>query len=676
EAYEKRLEQVTVKQNHEDGGSVVLEICAEVSGESRAKERPEEGGLGEWAALISITSPRGEEWKTQLPFCHNKAIFTQVITKPMLWWCNGLGGQPLYQVEVSLVRVDRPNRVMDSWKRKVGLRVIELDTQKDKWGNNFCFRINKVPIFAKGANWIPADSFITRTTDEDVRFYIESAKYANMNMLRVWGGGYYEKDIFYELCDENGILVWQDFAFACKVYPFDSGSFRENVKAEVQDNVRRLRHHACLALWCGNNEILMMSPMWSGNKEMGRMVTEFFFEALPGWLALEDSAACYWPGSPSSGNAKMRANNFGSGDTHLWQIWHGLARIETFQKYPTRFCSEYGLESLPSMKAIRSFTDSPNPRLLDEELLAHQKSRGGNEKMLYYLLAKYHRPQTIEDYVYLTQLTQSQAVRCATEGWRRDMGRSNGSLYWQYNDCWPVASWSSIDYKKQYKALQYQAKHFHAPIYASAEIGKSKAVVWLINEIPESFCGRLKWELASLAGESIASGYKEIVMEDMGAKGVMKLPYGKYLKKYGKRNAVLLLILEQDGIIISESSYLFVPDKKAKLHNPELRSSMEIKEGKAVLTIQTAAYARSVYVEIEGVDSPLSDNFFDIPGGEEKVVTFPVGEKMDVGRLKKSVALKSMWDIKPAGGRWKDIWFRVSMRLRGRSIRAFFVTRV
>ncbi|PKN89798.1 MAG: hypothetical protein CVU45_05815, partial [Chloroflexi bacterium HGW-Chloroflexi-7] len=410
EGYSKaRLTNLSIEQKH-NAGQVELEVCVDAEKYNDFSEALE--------LIYTLIDPEGKKHTNTVPLVTEHTCFKIIVDEPKLWWCNGLGEQPLYDLAIDLVEVKNNKTPLDSWKRHIGLRTIRLDNGPDQWGRNFRFLVNEVPIFAKGANYIPNDVFLPRVSPETYEFIVKSAADANMNMLRVWGGGYYESDTFYELCDEYGILVWQDFAFACAEYPLGDSTFLENVKLEVIDNVRRLRHHASLALWCGNNEIKMMSM--SFKKPRRKSHDAFFFYQLKEWVSAEDSQTPYWSSSPSSSAPEIAANSLKDGDTHLWHVWHGLQPLESFRNYPTRFCSEFGVESLPNMLTIRSFTNAEKPTLFDPVMQLHQKSIGGNEKMLFYVLSKYRNPSTLESFIYLSQLIQSETVRMATEFWRRN----------------------------------------------------------------------------------------------------------------------------------------------------------------------------------------------------------------------------------------------------------------
>ncbi|GHU17685.1 hypothetical protein FACS1894163_08890 [Spirochaetia bacterium] len=392
EAWSVRIDDLIVRQDHREG-LVRLSVEAALAGGAAF---PADTDL---ETICILTAPDGKKL-TAKGECKNAAFsFTLDVENPQLWWCNGLGEQYRYTLSV-IVNEKKSGAELDRAEKSIGLRTITLDTTPDKWGAQFRFVVNGVPVFARGADWIPSDTFVTRTSEDDLRFYIESAHRANMNMLRVWGGGHYESDTFYELCDQYGIMVWQDFCFACASYPFGDSAFTENVHQEVIDNVKRLRHRASLALWCGNNENEILSLLWKKKKALFKSNNDFYYETLRTWVAALDGTTAYWPGSPSSNSLSIGANDLRYGDAHLWQVWHGLLPIEAFRKLPARFCSEFGLESFPSMRAVRTYTDKTEPDIKEPVMMAHQKSAGGNQKILFYLLTKYREPKKFVDMVY------------------------------------------------------------------------------------------------------------------------------------------------------------------------------------------------------------------------------------------------------------------------------------
>lgn len=614
---------------------------------------------------VSLKSPEAQiaeySWKVD----GETAVQEILIENPQLWWCNGLGAQPLYELTVEILENERSNLPLDRWVRKIGLRTIRLDTSSDRWGRNFCFVVNDVPIFAKGGDWVPSDSFVTRTTRKDLDFYIRSAHDANMNMLRVWGGGYYESDAFYDLCDQYGILVWQDCAFACMEYPLNDQAFLQNIKAEITDQVRRLRHRASLALWCGNNEIKIISMLFKKAKRA--LHDEFFYNTLGEWIQEEDRLTPYWASSPSSQHMTTKANSLKEGDTHLWQVWHGMQPLESFRNFPTRFCSEFGVESLPSMLAIRSFTDLENPGLFDPVIQAHQKSAGGNEKMLYYILSKYRHPASLEDFIYLSQLIQSETVRMATEFWRRNSERCHGAIYWQYNDCWPVASWAGIDYLQQFKALQYRARHFNAMVCVSAEMHTKHADIYGINDRKEAFAGSLHWRIVNFGGKEIAGEVLPINIDKNKSQKLVSIDYKEFLGQIPKASVALVLELRDlKEEIISSQHNLLVADKEATLQKPTFTASIAQQGDTGILSLSASHYSRYTWLQLEGINTPLSDNYFDLEAGQTATITFTIPEGMKAEDI--SVRIMDLTSVWTQGTLARDKWLRLKMRLKPQNL--------
>lgn len=647
EAYDARIAELQVLQQHQENRvelQLLTELCRAAPG---------------MQLRYRLTHPDGRIEEDLRPCGVPISI---AIENPQLWWCNGLGEQPLYQIELALL--DAQLAVVDVVRKTVGLRTIRLNTEKDKWGGQFRFEINGIPIFAKGANWIPTDSFVTRTTKEDLRFYIESAKDANINMLRVWGGGHYESDAFYDLCDKNGILVWQDFAFACGAYPFYDTAFLETVKHEVADNVRRIRHHASLALWCGNNENELFAILFKRNKRLYETNLQFYFNTLREWVVALDLQTQYWPGSPSSGKRGIKPHHMNHGDNHLWQVWHGLMPIEAFRKMPARFCSEFGVESFPSMRAVRAFTKEENPDMLSPVMLTHQKSKGGNQKILFYLLAKYRNPSNFEDFAYLSQLVQANAIRFATDTWRRKRGRCNGSLYWQYNDCWPVASWAGIDYCKQYKALQYHARQFNKPVCLSNDYFRDRAEIYLANDLPSTVSGKLEWVLYDFHGNCISNGSVPIQVAGLQSKRITTLRYQEVLHGAKKEAAVLQARVYQGDVLLDQKNWLLVPDKYAKLQKPNIAVQLRVQDGIGDITLQSDVFARYVRVEVDAATAPFSDNFFDILGGGMHRITVPLPADATAAEIQKGIQIKTLADVAPKNSMFLDRLKRFSMRFQ------------
>jgi beta-mannosidase len=682
ESYEGRIEDCHIRQEHR-GDAVTLHTAIRFIGPESGKGKPAGGAYN---LEYSLEGPNGPAGNGSLPFEGKTGAldmeFGIRVENPRLWWCNGLGEQPLYRFKAA-VKEKEGGRVIDSVEKSLGLRTITLDRTPGRRGAAFRFVINGVPIFARGADWIPGDSFVTRSSAGDIRFYIESAKWANMNMLRVWGGGYYESDEFYRACDENGILVWQDFCFACSSYPFGDPEFLENLRREVIDNVRRLRHHPSLALWSGNNENEILSVLWKRRKDLYESNTGFYYDTLAAWVEELDGTRPYWPGSPSSGERGRRANDLNVGDAHLWQVWHGLLPVEYFRKLPTRFCSEFGLESFPSMKALALFSADPNPKITDPVMMGHQKSLGGNQKILFYLLARFRGPGNFRDMVYLSQLAQAEAMAFATDHWRRNMAHCGGALYWQYNDCWPTASWAGIDYAKQYKALHYQARRFNQPVSLSNDYYRDRSELYLANDLPGNFQGVLEWKLVDFYGGPINGGECPAAVPGSSARKILSLPYREILKGTKKNAAALGLTLRRiggagasgEGEIVDRRNYLLVPDKFAALPKARIGVSCAIEGGRARITLSSDVYARYVYVEIEGIDAALSDNFFDIGGGEERLVTVPLPPDMeeDAPAFARRIRVRSLADLESPGSLVQDSLRRFAMRFQRVNLITWFL---
>lgn len=632
EAYDCRIEETQIRQVHKDG---------DVSLKLRLKPDRMDESL---EASVRLTAPSGKVQELSLARTEDAFEGTLEVQDPQLWWVAGLGEQPLYGIDFCLTA---GGEAADTEHKQIGLRTLTLDTSKDKFGEQFRFVVNGVPIFAKGADWIPSDSFITRFTRDDMEFYIQSARDAGMNMLRVWGGGMYESDDFYDMCDRYGILVWQDFIFACALYPFYRESFLNNVREEVKDNVRRLRHRASLALWCGNNEIDALYPVCF-DKELLKSNKEFFYDTLKNWVSDLDGVTPYWPGSPSSGHFDKGIQNFRkgkvSGDSHLWNIWHGMLPIEAYRNYPTRFCSEFGLESMPAMKTIRRINPSPEPDLFDEVMQLHQKSEGGNAKIMYYLLQKYRRPKKFEDFVYLSQIVQADAMRFATECWKRRIGMQNGALLWQLNDCWPVASWSIIDYHRQFKATMYHARHFNKLLMISNDYYKDRAELYVINEYPNPFDGELRWEFKTFTGETLRSGSEAVSLGQIASKKVCTLPY----KGLPVSDVYLKTTLWSGDQQLDEKLYLPVPDKNASLPKAKIQRSLRIEDGQVFVTLRSDTFARRVYVDSDQLWENWSDNYFDLEPGRDVTISASISDP-DEEALASSLTVKSLTDVEPLG---------------------------
>lgn len=585
--------------------------------------------------VISLFSPNGKLIEKQT----NDACF--VVENPELWWSYDLSDkkeQPLYLVKAELLC---DGEVIDECSKNVGIRHIELNRERDEWGRNFQFKINGVPIFAKGANYIPPDSFITRFDGEKYDYLLDAFQFSNMNVLRVWGGGYYCSDILLEKCDRRGILVWQDFMFACQAYPFFLDDFLENVKGEIAYNVRRMCSHPSLALWCGNNEIEDMHMAWINMPKYINWTEKFFYEILEPEIRKIDELTPFTPGSPigKSHNVGVYADNVG--DTHLWGVWHGLKPMNYYRRRMTRFCSEFGFESLPDMNSIRIFATPEDYDLNSKVFLSHQKCMNGNDKMVYYIATRFDLPKYFRDYVYLSQVTQLECIADATEHWRRNKGRCNGSMYWQFNDCWGVCSWSSIDYYGNYKALQYGAKHFNEPFTVSFEDSDDGVRLFVLNDRIENKTATLEYALFDFTDGIIMSESADIAVED---KLVVDIP-SDWLSRCNKNHSGLVATLKEDGKIVSRKTLLLDKEKNLDLPKAKLKTVICVKGNTLELRIKTDNFARLVKAECSKTHLPFSDNFFDLLPNEEKVITMTLTDGMNPKEIAESIVVYSLCDI-------------------------------
>ncbi len=572
------------------------------------------------------------------------------IEEPHFWWPNGMGNQPLYTVKVTLY--DHDGMVLDKVSKRIGLRTLRLVREDDQWGQSFKFAVNGIDFFAKGANWIPADTFVSRLNKKDYQKLLVSAARANMNMLRVWGGGIYEDDVFYEICDELGICIWQDFMFSCGTYPTFDEEFMDNVKVEAKQNVKRIRHHACLALWCGNNEIEQGIADDKWDIEKVKMSWEdyskLFDRLLPEIVGSLAPGTDYWPGSPHS-PVGDRADFYNPrwGDVHIWDIWHGKKPFEWYRKCEHRFNSEFGFQSFPEPKTVYSYTKPQERNITSYVMEHHQRSGIGNTTIIQYLLDWFRLPHTFEDILWVSQILQALGVKYAVEHWRRGMPRGMGTLYWQLNDCWPVASWSSIDYYGRWKVLHYMARKFYAPILISGLEDNEQGTVEIhvTSDLLEEVSGKVVWELTNVGGERIAGGELGIVIPAQQNNRVGILDLGGYLEKYSNRELMLWIELEVDGGMVSSNFVSFVKPKHMELQEPGIfREITELANNKFRVTLSAKHPALWTWLEVDGVDAALSDNFFHLRPGKEVVIMLEPKKVLTLNELNKRLKILSLVD--------------------------------
>ena len=486
-----RIEDIRIHQQHAKNVSVQTSITLSesVPGQKLCVELSEDGADKPLQTKLCKTNADGV------------AAVDFVIENPKLWWPNDYGDQPLYIVRTTLL--DEDGTSLESITRRIGLRTLTISQEKDEWGNEFAFCVNGVKIFTRGGNYIPDDCLYTRITEKKLDYILESCRRAHFNCVRVWGGGYYPSDAFYDLCDEKGLIVWQDLMYACNVYDV-TDAFAENCRQETYDNVRRLRHHASLGLWCGNNEIESAWDHWGDfQKETPYLRADYirlFEEVLPKAVQEADGETFYWHSSPSSGGCFDNPDDANRGDTHYWDVWHGQKPFTDYRKYFFRFCSEFGFQSFPCAKTVNSFTLEDDRNIFSRVMESHQKNDAANGKMLYYLSENLRYPKDLTHLLYASQVLQGMAIKYGVDHWRRNRGRCMGTLYWQINDDWPAPSWSSIDYFGRWKALHYMAQKFYAPHAVSMTLEDHRCHVYFSNESFETTEYSLTLSIRDLSG--------------------------------------------------------------------------------------------------------------------------------------------------------------------------------
>ncbi|WFB36190.1 glycoside hydrolase family 2 protein [Kiritimatiellota bacterium B12222] len=632
-----RWDQVIVEQTHRSSGTVELSVDLSTRGSNHEGLKVECD-----LCLGSEQIARHHEALQQ-----GKKCMSLTVEAPQLWWPNGMGEQPLYTLTCRLVNAD--GVALDIAERKIGLRTLRLDRSEDEEGERFAFEINGVPLFIKGANWIPADAIFSRLTTEVYRNLIQEAANAHMNMLRVWGGGIYEQDIFYDICDEQGILVWQDFMFACSSYPSFDPTFMESIRHEVQDNVLRLHHHACISLWCGNNELEqgLIGEEWTDQTMSLKDYTALFDDLIPQELRKIDASRPYWPGSPHSpiGN-RYDHENTACGDVHIWNVWHGKEPFDFYRTSRHRFVSEFGFQSFPELKTVEAYTHPEERQINSAEMEFHQRSSVGNTGIMQYLLDWFRLPEQFENVLRCTQILQGVGIQIACEHWRRQMPRTMGTLYWQLNDTWPVASWSSIDYFGRLKALHYMARRFYAPVMLSSleSLETGTVELWLANDHLKSVTGCLKWEITDLEGSVLKQGQRQIRIPAQSSVNKQTISFKTLLPQVGKRNILMFSSFEESHGEKSESLALFAPPKYLALQEPQL--TWRLRKGKAgtwTLSISSKKPALWVSIDFQETGS-LSDNYFHLSADTEKTIILRPTQPLTAEKIRSAIRVQSLYE--------------------------------
>ena len=549
----------------------------------------------------------------------NHVSIPSEVASPVRWMPNGWGKPALYDFSAQIIVEDK---VVAEQSHRIGLRTVRLVNEKDKDGESFYFEVNGVPMFAKGANYIPSDNFLPRVTPENYKRTILDAAGVNMNMLRVWGGGIYENDVFYDLCDEHGIMIWQDFMFACSMYPAE-GALLDNIHQEAVDNVKRLRNHACIALWCGNNECQDAWLGWGWKCEIERQNKEYadkiwaqyrqqYHVTLPGVVREYAPGTFYWPSSPFAFEGEMSGTT--DGDRHYWSVWHGKAPISDYDSEKSRFFSEYGFQSFPEFDSVKRYAPYPEDwDIRSEVMMSHQ--RGGdhaNGLIETYLLNEYKKPRDFRAFLYMNHVLQGDAIKTAIESHRRQMPYNMGTLFWQHNDCWPVASWASRDYYGRWKAQHYYTRKVYDDILISPVVEGDDLKVYAVSDRLENTSGRLQLQVCRFDGTVVYHWDKSVGISGNDSRVCFSAPLAKLLEGADRGTVYVRVDYTDKSGRVYHNNYCL--DKQKNMNYPKVDLQTEVRsiEGGYEVTVSTDKFARAVCLSVADNESVYSDNYFDV----------------------------------------------------------------
>lgn len=605
-----KLDEVEIIQHHEKN-SVNLEI--NVNAEVFRNEP--------FIIQAEIISPEGVINAINETMMDGHCTLNMEIESPKIWWPNGFGKQPLYTV--SVYALDMNGNQWDSKTYRIGLRTITVSREADSFGREFAITVNGVKIFAMGANYVPEDSIYPFVTKEKIDYLLKACVRSNFNTIRVWGGGYYPSDTFYDLCDEYGIIVWQDLMFADNVYELND-DFRRNIEAEITDNLKRIRSHACLGLVCGNTDI---EAGWLDDNRYadhsGPLKTDYlrmFEDIIPSLMEQHAPGIFYWPSSPSSGGGFNSPEAENNGDTHYYGVWGQLKDIDEFRNHYMRFCSEFGFQSYPSIKTIKAFTKESDRNIFSEVMESHAKEEGTGGRMLQYLSQNFLYPKDFDSLLYISQIMQGLAVKTAVEHMRRNRGQCMGALYFQLNDCWPSASASSVDYFGRYKALQYMAKNFFASVAGSIERDGSRVSVYIQNETRDIEIRRVKISLQTFEFRLLHEVEYEVEIKPFEAVKVCDINYEPYIEGLENRVFMEANFIDEDDNVVQTETEVFVPYKRLALDLSSISYSVIELVDEYVIRMMSGGFAAFVELDLKQADAVFSDNFFHLTSKREKAV--------------------------------------------------------
>ncbi len=578
---------------------------------------------GEYIFALYVDKDLLSTGKLRLTQGINKYTLPFGIHNPKLWYPRGYGNPDVYKITID---IKGDNGIIDTRQTTTGIRKVELIREKKGENEGFHFRVNGLDVFAKGANMIPLDYFPHRIKKKDYKSLIDNAVSVNMNMLRVWGGAVYENDWFYNLCNQEGIMVWQDFMFACMMYPSDN-EFLASVQEEIEYHIKRLRNHPSLVMWCGNNEVLEGFHYWGWKEQLGEHADEafnsykrIFYEIIPETLRILDASRPYHPSSPSA--SYWGAPKIQSGDYHFWDIIKEPLPISSYEENVGRFMSEFGFKSYPELKTIKSFTEEKDLDIRSDVLELHQGWDSGADLVERHVNQLFGKPDTFNNFLYLSQLAQSHAIKTAIEAYRRAKPLCMGSLFWQFNDCWPCASWSAIDYYGRWKALMYELKHLYTDVMISLVLKNNHLQVFVISDIPNPLKVRVILKLMNFEGHMLYN--KEIDYQTFASVSEMifSIPLEKLNISNLENQVVFVAEIFNENKRLDRNLFYFV--RPADLLLNPVGPEIEVNESgnKAMIFLKSPVLLKNVYLESTLTEGFFSDNFFDLLPGETKPVIF------------------------------------------------------
>ncbi len=630
-----RLSDVLITQDHSQAGTVGLAV--QITADPPANPPP-------LKAQVVVLDPAGKRCAASvIELAVGQGTSELAVTRPQLWWPNGLGAHPLYTVNVTLL--DEQGNSLDNVSKRIGLRTLHATQQSPSSPMHFV--VNGVPFFAKGANWVPPDVFPNRITKEMLSRYMTDAVSANMNSLRFWGGGNYEPDELFDLCDELGLCVWLDFKFGCATYPSYDPAFLENVRQEARDNVRRLRHHPSIALWCGNNEIMFFRGQdeWTTNKMSQGDYYRLFRDTLGEVVRADAPGSDFVTGSPDCG------------DVHYWEVWHGGQPFERYRDIHG-FMSEFGFESWPVPQTVAAFTapedrDSVYSHIIKYHMRSnrmyvgvHEDGTIGTDKIMKLVRLYFREPKDFESTLWLGQINQAYGIEYGVEGWRREMPKSMGCIFWQYDDTWPGTSWSSVDYFGRWKALQFRARHFYSPLLVSGNANEKtgEVTLWTSSDRLDNVQGSLRWQVTDLAGVLLNSGSREVSLPAQKSQLVTTLKLQSLVQQYGATNLLVWATLQTAGQTVSESLNTLAMPKQLPLLNPGLQADVTGAGTDWSLTLQAAHPALWTWVQVADPDARYSDNFVHIEPGVPARITVHLTQPVQKAEFVAGLQVRSLFD--------------------------------